>query len=366
MPKSVNEKGKGRRKQERLDKSFQTVKKAAERVQQNNEYIADMVETKGRFYQYSLSNSILISEQQPQASYVQSYSSWERDGHPVQEGAQGISIVVPVKASYIQDADENLVPLRNAPQQLKEEYKNGNVEVKQKIEFRPGYIFDISQTDCSKADYSKFIGEQSQDHTRLCNALEAFSRDVLAVPVVHQDINQKMGVLERYQRMQRADAFKEPRIKGYFGRTDKDNNGTMVVSNQLSDTQRLSTLASQIGYAAFGKDVAEYPSQNKFEAGALAFMIHRDLGLADDRIKADVIDSYRSYMNDMKQEHDVNGTINDYSFEESLRKVGERFGNLKPQLDQYIDKHLVQERSSMRMRNPIFKSRDKGSRDIEH
>ena len=76
-----------------------------------------------RFYNYSPRNILLIYAQNKNATSVASYTDWKRHGYQVKKGEKGIKIIRPIK--FIDDATGEEV-----------------------INFRTGYVFDISQVIC--------------------------------------------------------------------------------------------------------------------------------------------------------------------------------------------------------------------------
>ena len=86
----------------------------------------------GRFYDYSLGNTILIAMQMPTATHVASFRSWKRDfNRYVRKGERGIEILVPM-----------LVKCRD-----EEDTQDTDEERRRLVGFRVGHVFDVSQTD---------------------------------------------------------------------------------------------------------------------------------------------------------------------------------------------------------------------------
>ncbi|MDO5650167.1 MAG: ArdC-like ssDNA-binding domain-containing protein, partial [Gallicola sp.] len=99
------------------------------------------------FHQYSMSNSILISMQNPNATAVAGYTTWQKLKRQVNKGQQGIKIYAPVfkKIKTIEVVDG---------QEVEKE--------KQFVSFRVVSVFDISQTSgepLPKLEVSKLAGK---------------------------------------------------------------------------------------------------------------------------------------------------------------------------------------------------------------
>ena len=84
----------------------------------------------GRFHRYSLCNVMLIASQQPNASYVAGFRTWNQLGRFVRKGEKGILILAPI----VRRKPEN-------PEEAAEEISRAIAG------FRAAYVFDVSQTD---------------------------------------------------------------------------------------------------------------------------------------------------------------------------------------------------------------------------
>lgn len=82
-----------------------------------------------RFHSYSLNNTILITMQRPDASYVGGFALWRKLGRSVKKGEHGIRILAPYK--YKVEVEDS----------------NGDKQIIEKIGFKPAYVFDYSQTE---------------------------------------------------------------------------------------------------------------------------------------------------------------------------------------------------------------------------
>ena len=89
--------------------------------------------TLSRFHQYSLGNTLLITSQSPEATYVAGYRTWQALGRQVSKGEHGITILAPVVG-------------RRAVAEATAEAEAGPPEKPPVIGFRPATVFDISQT----------------------------------------------------------------------------------------------------------------------------------------------------------------------------------------------------------------------------
>lgn len=100
----------------------------------NTEHYRNYLDVMSRFHTYSLNNQILIAMQNPDATYVAGFRSWQKNfGRMVKKGEKGIVIIAPCKRYYYREEEEAGTGRMVT---VKKEY----------ISFRPTYVFDISQT----------------------------------------------------------------------------------------------------------------------------------------------------------------------------------------------------------------------------
>lgn len=131
-----------------MNKNQEKIKAALERIEDclatinTNEDWLQYLCFQSKFYNYSFGNTILIYSQNPEASYVKGYKSWNQLGRYVKKGAKGLAILAPCfKKTEVFKEPEN-----------KSEYHDaeGEKEVKKVISgFRVTYVYDIVDTDGS-------------------------------------------------------------------------------------------------------------------------------------------------------------------------------------------------------------------------
>jgi antirestriction protein ArdC len=97
--------------------------------QGKSESLVRYLQMAARFHRYSLHNVLLIALQNPNASYVAGFRTWNKLGRFVRKGEKGILILAPITKRIAQDSC------------LRE------VETMHVVGFRSAYVFDVSQTD---------------------------------------------------------------------------------------------------------------------------------------------------------------------------------------------------------------------------
>lgn len=121
-----------------------------------------------RFHNYSLNNTILITMQRPDASYVGGFALWKKLGRSVKKGEHGIRILAPYKYK------------------IEVEDSNGDKQVIEKIGFKPAYVFDYAQTEGKELPtigVNELTGDVN-DYRRLFRALTEIS----PVPIRFEEI----------------------------------------------------------------------------------------------------------------------------------------------------------------------------------
>jgi len=111
---------------ERLERGFQ-------QIQESDEY-RRYLDTVSRFHQYSISNTMLIWMQRPEATHVAGFRTWLSLGRHVLKGERGIRIFAPM-------------PYRGTLTVTDEKTGESDEQEIAQLRFRAVSVFDISQTD---------------------------------------------------------------------------------------------------------------------------------------------------------------------------------------------------------------------------
>lgn len=81
---------------------YQLIDKTAERIVQNNQEFKQYLNTKSRFEQYSVGNTLLVMAQMPNATMVRDYESWVSSGGFPKKSRKDIKILEPAD-SYMRE-----------------------------------------------------------------------------------------------------------------------------------------------------------------------------------------------------------------------------------------------------------------------
>lgn len=283
--------------------------------------IAELCEFASKFYKYSLRNTMLIKDQNPGATFVQAFDKWKKAGYSVKKGEKGLKVFVPVKVVSVKDENGNFVKLSEASKELKQMYKNNQVESKQNVYYNVGNVFDISQTNCPVEKYPEFYGMGYKDVNQdiLCKALESYIKDKMNVDVEIKDLTS----ISR---------------RGYYSKTENK----IVLSDKLKSSERLSTLTHELGHAVMqhsGND--EDVFRNEIEADSFCIMLNSHLGIdITDMRKVHLSNNFSMWESEMLDKD------KEYQFDELLGNVQKKFSSIVETIDEYIDYEVAQDKTN--------------------
>lgn len=244
---------------------------------QNPQDIAEYLRFSSQFYNYSSRNSMLIRSQNPGAVFCNSYKQYQDMGLQIKKGEHGMKILVPTYKTYLK-IDGDFVPLSNATAEQKKAYKENKIESTQKLFFKVGTVFDISQTNCPIENYPKYLdlGYKSEQHSQIYSILKNYAENTLHCPV-HEN------------------AFSSVNMRGYY----EPIINSISLSGNFEDTTRLSILSHELAHAVLHNDVnLERPTgQMEFEADATSVMLQSYFGIeiAESRLRH-LSDSYNEML----------------------------------------------------------------------
>lgn len=248
--------------EEKLRELNKNVLDIAKNFETSTETLIEYLKFQNRFYNYSARNTMLIQQQNPAAGFCNSFKAFKDLGLNIKKGQHGMKILVPTLKTYLKVAADKFIPLSKATDKQKSDFKNGKIESFQKLYFKIGTVFDITQTDCSPSDYPKYldIGYTSEQHTQLYNILKNYSENVLNCPV-------------------RNDTYESVSLRGFFD----SNKNEIHISKTFDDTTRLSIMSHELGHAILHNTKAmgepQPVVQVEFEADALSVMLLQRMGI---------------------------------------------------------------------------------------
>ena len=301
------------------------IKETAESYTENPEKLAELFEFGSRFYNYSIKNTMLIQHQNPYATYVQSFQAWNAMDTYVKKGQKGLKILVPVKCTYLTIGDES-IPLRKATKEQAAAYKQVKIKGEERLHFKVGTVFDISQTTFPKERYPELfsMGYSSGQHKEIIQGLTEFAKEKLDCSVITTDL-QSISLRGDY-----SPFFNRIRLNTFLG-----------------DTEKLSTLSHELGHAMIHHipDTKKTPSQLEFEADALSIMVQAHCGIeVTESRKHHLAGNYKTLLGTLEQNPDTKKDV----VQQSQDIFSAVYGTFKENIDamqQCIERHLPKEQA---------------------
>ena len=250
------------------NRSAQQVREITDKLEQGikelfeSERFKEYLRTMSKFYHYSFSNTLLITMQKPEATYVAGYTSWQRNfDRQVMKGEKGIKILAP--APYkAKEEREKIDPSTQKPI-LDADGKpvTETVEVMRPA-FKVVSVFDISQTD-GKELPDIIVDELSGSVENYAAFFEALKQES-PVPIAFEDI--------------------PGGAKGYFSPLES----RIAIQEGMSEIQTVKTAIHEIAHAklhAIHPDEKTAPEDKKdrhtkeVEAESVAYTVCQRYGI---------------------------------------------------------------------------------------
>lgn len=252
-----------------------------------------------RFYKYSFNNTMLIKMQNPHATYVGSYKHLKDLGYNVRRGEHGYTIMVPVVVKLFERNNE-WVRLRDATPDEKFKISSGELTLQERVFFKPGTVFDISQTTIAEDELPGFLKgmKPKWDSTRRYQQLMEFVEGH-GIKIVEED-------------------FQSVSLNGKYRLADD----SIHINERMNKQNKYTTLLHEFAHAIMHKNAAGTGlslQAIEFEAESVAYMVLRITG-------ADVSDYSFQYINQYFQQ------MNNDDVGKSLRRIDAAAG--------YISSHL--------------------------
>ncbi len=248
-----------------MDRMSAAVQNAVDNYKEDPAKIADYLQFKSKFHNYSARNTMLIHMANPLAEFCAPYKKWKEMGYQVRKGEHGIPIFAPRPYSYfiVEDPDgtQHKKPVSKATKAEKAKIENGEIEVEEAVYFKTGYVFDISQVDLTEGAVPLIyhLGYTSEQHAQLCDALTKYA-NALGITVVSSDLHSVS-------------------LRGSYSPARNQ----ITLNQFLNDTERLSTLTHEFGHAIAclqnPQETALPVVQSELRADAFSILLQSDLGI---------------------------------------------------------------------------------------
>ena len=300
---------------EQQEKMKEMIQSLAESYREKPENIAELLKFGSRFYRYSVRNNMLIYQQNPHAVYVQSFKAWKEMGYYPKEGVHGMKVYVPVQTTWLNLDDGRQVQLKDAGKEDRIRYQAGEISGTTRRHYKIGTVFDIAQTNYPPELYPKmfYMGYPSELHRDVEKGLISYAEGQLGCPVKSEDLSSIS-------------------LRGAFYPVENK----IRLNDRLKDSQRLSTLAHELGHALLHREVNKSGAQMELEADALGIMLESYLGFeVTESRKRHLAENYRSYQEEY-QSHPGERE----SFGAVLENVFQTFRHELPEIERHIQQYV--------------------------
>ena len=234
--------------------------KGVEEILTSDRY-KDYLKQMSKFHNYSYGNTLLIAFQNPEATLVAGYKTWQTAfNRNVNKGEKGITILAP------------------CPYKIKKEieFTNDNGEKEKKTEevvipkFRPVTVFDVSQTSGEPLkQFAEELKGEYKDYKKLFEAIKQCS----SYDIVFKD---SLGVNG---------------AKGVCSYKKK----TISIQDNMSEVQTIKTLIHEVAHEKLHAESPEEISSNQkeVEAESVAFVVANYFGIDTSSYSFDYITSWQ-------------------------------------------------------------------------
>ncbi|CDZ23776.1 hypothetical protein CCDG5_0646 [[Clostridium] cellulosi] len=288
-----------------FDKIKRSIIKEIENYKRDPRLMAELIDFKAKFWNYSLNNTILIYKQNRGATYVAGYRRWKDLGYNVKRGEKAIRILRPYEVTYYKDPQtEEWKNVRYVPREMLDKIYSNEIETQKRTYYTTAYVFDISQTTCPTSDYPKFydMGYDSGGHAVIYDSLKSFA------------IMSGLRVIE--------DNVHSIALKGFYS----PSNSTITINNLLNDSEKVATMVHEFAHALMHKTSTQPKEIMEFEAEVLSHMIQRRLNLPLSDMNKDYLAQYYDK---------IKG--NNIPIEKCFRRISKAYNHITQGLDKELE-----------------------------
>lgn len=304
-----------------------------------------------QFKNYSIRNTMLIASQYKGAFGVKSYKEFQKDGFQVRKGQKSIKILAPRIEKFYKNDNGSLVPAKYAKQDVKDKIKKGLIPTTKKIAgFLTVPVFDITQTNAPEEEYPNLYPNKPENYK-----FDGTEKELKAIEKTLEDYATQKGVSIKTAEINSA-------TKGFYS----PGTNEIVLSNRLSDTNRIKTLLHELGHAEMHNPSAlaktdptlNIPEVREYQAEMTAYIIGNQLGLDTEESSAKYIDHWVNQNDDFKKA--INNLDNN-KFIKSIEEVKEVSIKM---IDQIVEKYNT---IKVGLDKPVLEESEKNiSKNNEH
>lgn len=217
----------------------------------NSEKYKSFLNVMSKCHNYSYTNSLLIALQNENATIIKSFMDWKKDGVSINKNEKGIKIFYPIKQVFIeyQKDDKGRIALDENGEKIE-------VGKNERITFRVGRVFDISQTNADREKYElkKESAEKILNKDNIISTLEKISG-------IKIEFNNNLG---------RANGRYNPELQ------------KIEVRGNMGDIKTISTCVHEVAHSLLHNKNSELnlsKEQKEFEAESVAYVVCKNLNV---------------------------------------------------------------------------------------
>ncbi len=300
-------------------------KQLEEGVQQifNSESWKNYLKMYENFRKYSWQNKLLVMYQNPNASIVKGYRSWEKDFHrTVKKGEKAIKIFAPSSYTRTMSEEEFNKRVQYNPEleKYRDKIENGEVKINM-LTFTVANVFDVSQTEgepLPEHEIRKELKGKVADYHKTLKML----MDIAPCPVSFSNIEKDSTLNNAY---------------GYF----KPSDNTIVLRDDMSEEMTVKVLIHEMAHSLLhgkemlveGIDNSSFIKQRdikEIQAESVAYCVCDTLGIDSACESFGYIAEYANA--DMKK------------LKNTLEVIDKTVQKITDDIEKYKEKTLVKER----------------------
>lgn len=306
------------------------IKDIAKTYQSDPDLLTDYLAFKAQFYQYSPTNTMLIYQQNPNATFVASFTKWKQLGYNIKRGQHHIKISRPIEISkFPREVNGKTIwtDIKYASPEEKAKIADGLLEVQKTTKFIPHQVFDISQTDCPVEDYPKFynMGHPDMEQQQLYECVKQYAKES-GFTVTEEDLSSIS-------------------LHGYYNPQDD----SIHINSLLEDSGRLETMCHELAHGVLHKTSTQPTEIKELEAESFSAMLKRKMGFPVSEESKRYIKQYATKCNSLANaKFDMSKTLDRLSktFNHVTKGIEETISNMGFKPEREIAQNLSQAKNN--------------------
>lgn len=216
----------------------------------NSDNYVEWLNGLAKFHNYSVNNTLLILLQNPKATTVASYKTWQEMGRKVKRGEHGMVILVPVRCKTNQ-----FIEVDDIDPDTDEEITR-KVQLA-KLRFKKGYVFDVAQTE-------------GKEIPKICHVVNGYVKNgnmMLAAIKNFSDVPIKFSDMKGMSK----DCY------GFFSPAERE----ITVRNNTTPAQRIKTVIHEVAHSMLHADIdCKFTREEKeTQAESVSYAVCKHYGL---------------------------------------------------------------------------------------